>query len=606
MSGAITQSGPVATGHAAIFAKNGVVEDGGAAGNGSLSELGITNNGSLAFAINSGAVSGPYVQYGLSVGSDGTIAVSVGAFNGAPDATLEYIINGTTYGFPGPGGGDVLGPASSVNGHLAAFNGTSGTLLQDSGISESDVVTAINGGTISAAMLPVVGAATTIAALEALGVSAAMVPVLAEPTTTDALEALGVSAAMVPVVGASTTDAALEDLGVSAAMVPVVKASTTVDAAVLLAGGYVGNAWPIEWFGGGPGVSDNTAAWNAAITQLGTINGAILFGPGTYSFASAISVSLASASQQSLSVFGYGQGVTRLLWPAAPGGITVTYLSPDNSFQLRGLSLITGVAAGGFGLTLTTTVTMAAEYITMLRDLDIRGEDSMGSGGGTDYWSKGIEVANVPYISYDNVNILGAVASGIGVHFAGTNSVDKSSVVHTFSKCNFNWLSIGVEYGTEAQGVFVDQCNFVGGTTGISVLPGNGQVQLTVTASEFNTSQDQIFIDASADIADVIISGNLIFVAPNSVGISISNGQRFSITGNDFFSTGTLTNGIDVAGNDANNNGIISGNNFQGFANAILLDTGSSGWNVQSNAYKFNTNNVVNSGTGNTVGGGSE
>src|SRR6185437_16153636 len=100
MSGAITQSGPVATGHAAIFAKNGVVEDGGAAGNGSLSELGITNNGSLAFAINSGAVSGPYVQYGLSVGSDGTIAVSVGAFNGAPDATLEYIINGTTYGFP--------------------------------------------------------------------------------------------------------------------------------------------------------------------------------------------------------------------------------------------------------------------------------------------------------------------------------------------------------------------------------------------------------------------------------------------------------------------------------------------------------------------------
>src|SRR6185312_1922896 len=444
MSGAITQSGPVATGHAAIFAKNGVVEDGGAAGNGSLSELGITNNGSLAFAINSGAVSGPYVQYGLSVGSDGTIAISVGAFNGAPDATLEYIINGTTYGFPGPGGGDVLGPASSVNGHLAAFNGTSGTLLQDSGISESDVVTAINGGTISAAMLPVVGAATTIAALEALGVSAAMVP--------------------------------------------VVKASTTVDAAVLLAGGYVGNAWPIEWFGGGPGVSDNTAAWNAAITQLGTINGAILFGPGTYSFASAISVSLASASQQSLSVFGYGQGVTRLLWPAAPGGITVTYLSPDNSFQLRGLSLITGVAAGGFGLTLTTTDTMAAEYITMLRDLDIRGEDSMGSGGGTDYWSKGIEVANVPYISYDNVNILGAVASGIGVHFAGTNSVDKSSVVHTFSKCNFNWLSIGIEYGTEAQGVFVDQCNFVGGTTGISVLPGNGQVQLTVTASEFNTS----------------------------------------------------------------------------------------------------------------------
>lgn len=46
--------------------------------------------------------------------------------------------NGTT---GGPGSGDVVGPASSTNNNLAAFDGTSGGVLKDSGISISNVLT---------------------------------------------------------------------------------------------------------------------------------------------------------------------------------------------------------------------------------------------------------------------------------------------------------------------------------------------------------------------------------------------------------------------------------------------------------------------------------
>jgi hypothetical protein len=286
--------------------------------------------------------------------------------------------------------------------------------------------------------------------------------------------------------------------------------------------------------------------------------------------------------------------------------MTISYGSANTAFSMSGLSLITGVAGGGTALYLTTTAVLGANYITMLRDLAIRGADASGQSGETDYWSWGINIFNVPYVTYDNVTFEGAIANGVGVEFNGTNSVDQSSIAHIFTNCNFNRLATGIVYGTQSQGVFVDKCNFVGGVTGIDVISGAGQVQLTVTASELNTSEDQIFISTSADIADVIISGNLIFAPANSAGVSIGNGQRFSITGNDFFSTGTPTNGVIVSGNDANNSGIVSGNNFQGFTNAILLNTGSSGWNVQSNSYKFNTNNVINNGTGNTVGGGSE
>ncbi len=83
---------------------------------------------------------------------------SAGAFlrwNGAAD-DLE---NGTS---GGPGSGDVVGPASAVDNNLAAFDGTSGAVIKDSGVSISNVLTEAEA---AAAYQPLDSDLTAIAAL---------------------------------------------------------------------------------------------------------------------------------------------------------------------------------------------------------------------------------------------------------------------------------------------------------------------------------------------------------------------------------------------------------------------------------------------------------
>lgn len=139
MSGATQQSGPVSRGRIAVWAKNGVVMDGGPAGNGLISEVGITNDGSLAIGVNSGPTALPFVQLGFTVNSDGVIVISANSFGGGPAAELLFEINGSTYAFNPAGGGNITGPTTSVSGDLLAFNGTGGNLVEDTGIEASAV-----------------------------------------------------------------------------------------------------------------------------------------------------------------------------------------------------------------------------------------------------------------------------------------------------------------------------------------------------------------------------------------------------------------------------------------------------------------------------------
>jgi hypothetical protein len=139
MSGAVTQSGAVVSAHVAAWQANGSVRDGGYAGSGNLTDVGITNNGSLALGINSGAITAAYSQFGVTVAS-GTVTVSVGSFNGAPAAALYYDINGTLYPFNPAGSGNITGPGTVVSGDLVSFNGTAGNVVQDSGVPAGSVV----------------------------------------------------------------------------------------------------------------------------------------------------------------------------------------------------------------------------------------------------------------------------------------------------------------------------------------------------------------------------------------------------------------------------------------------------------------------------------
>lgn len=70
-------------------------------------------------------------------------AIAVGSTGTLPWTGLQIYVQGTPYPFPGSGAGDVLGPPSSVDTDLPIFNGTTGTLLKDSGVPISNVGTTV-------------------------------------------------------------------------------------------------------------------------------------------------------------------------------------------------------------------------------------------------------------------------------------------------------------------------------------------------------------------------------------------------------------------------------------------------------------------------------
>lgn len=140
-------SGSLTPGHTfRTLTTGGVVGDAGGAagsstsGSGYLTELGITNTG-LPLCINDALTNavGGYHRLCLGANSLGGGLLSYDALGGASPLGLNIELNGTTYSFPGPGNGNVVGPASAVSGNLPSFNGTGGKTLQDSGFAAAAI-----------------------------------------------------------------------------------------------------------------------------------------------------------------------------------------------------------------------------------------------------------------------------------------------------------------------------------------------------------------------------------------------------------------------------------------------------------------------------------
>lgn len=151
--GTIQQSGPVTSGHAPMWVFNGIVTDsgpasGGAFGQGMNEGLFVVRGTGTAPYANAGtgplgtnlcdydaAPAGGTTSHYLcfSPNAVGGGAIVYGSTNPGAQLPLQFIINGVTYPFPGPGGGSVAGPATTISGDYACWNSTSGTLLSDCG-----------------------------------------------------------------------------------------------------------------------------------------------------------------------------------------------------------------------------------------------------------------------------------------------------------------------------------------------------------------------------------------------------------------------------------------------------------------------------------------
>lgn len=381
-------------------------------------------------------------------------------------------------------------------------------------------------------------------------------------------------------------------------------------------------------FGGlGDGVTDNSAAFNAALHAYQ--NPCVYFPSGDYNFLSSIGYTF-PVNGQSLMVKGDGKDITELTWPNAVSvGFVIALIGQSNSVQIRDMSISTGQAGADIGIEVNQTVACSAQCASGsgvgsdFTNLVFRGNDGyyeQTHHSISHFWNTGIYIQNASYVNFNNIFVQGKsplasnpyadTTSGSGVTLAGTGGNPTPVAFNFANNCNFQGLTNGILIGPYTQGVNVSQGVFTGNYSGIGVPPGNsatGISNLAVVNSYFDDQQD---ILVGSIITAVNVANNL-FIATdphtgNKYGIQTnvqSNG--LNITGNTFYGINT---GADY-GVSLNNTAsaditpaVITGNIFSGQLYGAVLGTGTKGNLLASNRYYNNTNNYSDAGTSNQIG----
>lgn len=353
----------------------------------------------------------------------------------------------------------------------------------------------------------------------------------------------------------------------------------------------------------GNGTTDDTVAVQAALTWAMAQQVSMRFPSGHYHFTAPLTVTF-PAQLSTFTIIGDGPDLSILNW-ASGNGLTINYLGPQNSSNILTMSFTTSATNSGVGLKFNQTALSdpnpALNALSNIREVVFRGNDGyiVTACWATAFVSEGVSNVDLYSCYFGGNAALGG--SGTGVLLEGTASLPP--VVFNMVSCNFEWNLVGIQYGNYVQGVSITTTNFVGGSHGVlSAASLTNLDQLTVTSSQFNQALDNIV--TQTNIANTMLIGNEVIVQSNASGFLLNAAGIYTIVGNTLAGNGfTNTNGIVI--NNSTGAGVITGNMLFGLTTAIFLQTGSNGVNVQSNAYTSNSNNVINLGFGNTVGGGS-
>jgi len=390
----------------------------------------------------------------------------------------------------------------------------------------------------------------------------------------------------------------------------------------------------VDLFGADPtGVAASDAAYAAAMAQAARRHGCVQFGGGIYKFSGPLSWAFPTTGTSRAAVRGVGSANTALLWTGTSGGLVFPEHSDHHSFAVEGLTLLTTQVGTTDAITATNDFANTGSspcpgtpYHSEIRDVSIQGAGRYTMTGPKQFWRIGVHTTNVSFLDFDGLNITDAdpvdfnnpLETGIGTLFEGTPPGPAYpsgclAAVFNGSRSGFWNLGFGMKIGTWSQGYQLDKLNFMLGQYGILQDPTTANTdQLSIENSQFNTARYQIHLQAG--VMRLGVHNNTIFLPNNATGIYSGGGHGISITGNHFIgvlwgageqmTTGTA--GVHLNANDSTNAGIITGNTFSNLAYGVDLEPGTSGVSVQSNAYRNVTTNVHNSGTGNTIGGGSQ
>lgn len=376
---------------------------------------------------------------------------------------------------------------------------------------------------------------------------------------------------------------------------------------------------PMQYGAKGDGVTDDTAAVQAAFNAVQAKgSGAVWFPAGIFILSAAIIFNFPQ-QRSALSVYGMGQDVTELRWAAGTNGLVLNLISPGNSFHIRDASFTTKGAGGGFtGILASSSSSLNTFMNNDISNCGFRGADNVGAGGfmfwGNCWWMNGVCGTNVANPTCYGGIAAGGAIGGLGglytgnlAYVTGPSGFGGYSIYHNIYGGIFNGLSTGVEYGSYAQGLTINQCNMQNTTTGVYTPPGATGLlsQLQVANSQLACFGNNIFINTN--IGNIMVVNNDIFSHGGNSGVFIVSPEGYSITGNNIAADGT-SNCIGVAIGAPyvpGQQGTVVGNVFTGLNVGVLLQAGSSGNNIQSNVYPGCNTQVSNLGSGNTIGGGS-
>lgn len=465
----------------------------------------------------------------------------------------------TSGGPPVPGGGDVFGPAGAVNNRLAAFDGVTGKLIKDSGVSP-------------ASFFPAGGA-----------VGGDLAGALPNPT----LAVIGAAAGPI----GDATHVAQVTVDAKGRVVGLASVAITFPAS---ASDYPYN---VKNFGAtGDGVTDDTAAIQGAANALtGAGRGCLFFPDGRYIISAPIIVGNGSAYtgtppapyNANFSICGSGRlSAVIIQTTAGAGGIYVNLTGGSNYAWNRaecfnlGLRVANGVTAGtalefDYGVVPATSSEQPSGSV--IHSVDIGRDDDTFSGG----WTDGILIENPwKFVAYD-INIFGCDAgnvvpttgagSGIALQLIGGINVFIDKIYTSFFQTNIQLDGAG---GFASQGVMISNVVAVAVIFGFRVLAGAGisNIQLSNWLVDQGNSPNAgfnnfaFYIDGDpgggrGNVSMVNCSWVMVPGVGSSCGLYLNNIWNSSFTALNAFNNG-VGGAVVVDGNSSSN--VFSGGRYGG------------------------------------------
>jgi hypothetical protein len=117
MAVTVQQSGTPTPNHVPAWVTNGIIGDGGTSADSPISSIGVTNNGGSGICVNSARqTSAGYNALCLGASTSGPATISLQNYGTASPETLQFVINGVTFPFPGSLANITIGTTPVVGG----------------------------------------------------------------------------------------------------------------------------------------------------------------------------------------------------------------------------------------------------------------------------------------------------------------------------------------------------------------------------------------------------------------------------------------------------------------------------------------------------------